>query len=906
MGWVEEKTGVDITPDLDSWSDFWEWIEEPFEDYYDFNKKIVQEVFEWIYDIPTYDDQAKVLINKQANNAYIPIVYGERRVGGTIVFKGVSGTDNEYLHIVLAVSEGEIEAIGDVYIDDILSTDSKYSGKVDIYKYTGTTTQAADSVLVAAFTDWTSASQGKSIAYIHARFLYDKEVFRGTPKITCDVQGKKVIDHRTSPATTAYSNNPALCIYDYLVNALSGKGLDSSLIDIASFNTAANYCENQITPHSGSPAPTINRFECNGVIDTGRSLRTNLAELRKTCRGHLLYFNGKYSLIIDKDESSSYSLTTDNIVGSWSIAGQNKRARFNRVKAEFVNPDRNWQPDIAPFDSTTFRTNDNGSLLETSLQLPFETNYYRALRYATFVCNKSRNQLVVSLTATRDALQIEPGDVIDITHDYPGWTNKLFRVIGFEPMGNGNVKLTLNFHDTNTYNFATPAQIDATPLTDLPDPYNVNPPTGLTLASGEDHLLLGDDGTIVSRIRATWTAPSDPYVDGYILEAKKSAESGYSIFQTIDGASITYAYIAPVEDAINYDVRVKARNTLQYTSTYASVTNHTVVGKTTPPDDVTSFIAAQNGNVAVFRWTQVTNVDLAGYEIRYGITGSAWDDATPLTRITRGTNITTADIPPGTWDCLIKAVDTTGNYSTNAISDSLTFVNTYDIITQVSQNPDWLGTKTNFIEHWTGVLVPDSQSLASASGWDTFDTYVFNPYTTSSYESPEIDIGFDDTVRLWSSHSDKLGPGETGLPDVELQVDFRTAAGSYDGFESWTIGNRTARYIKFKIVVTNVDTSVSPNSQNPLLYLAEYTNTVDNQEVKTNQTVIIAGSPEGVETVTFDTQYHVAPYVKPTYIGSNAYISAVDNITTTGCTVYLFNTSGAGVNGTVNLEITGV
>ena len=63
-------------------------------------------------------------INKNSNVAQIPIVYGERRVSGTRVFVATSGADNKYLYIILSLCEGEVNSIGSVYIDDVLSSDS--------------------------------------------------------------------------------------------------------------------------------------------------------------------------------------------------------------------------------------------------------------------------------------------------------------------------------------------------------------------------------------------------------------------------------------------------------------------------------------------------------------------------------------------------------------------------------------------------------------------------------------------------------------------------------------------------------------------------------------------------------------------------------------------------------------
>ena len=44
-----------------------------------------------------------ILVNKQSNNSSIPVVYGERLIGGTRVFIENSGTYNEFLYISLVL-----------------------------------------------------------------------------------------------------------------------------------------------------------------------------------------------------------------------------------------------------------------------------------------------------------------------------------------------------------------------------------------------------------------------------------------------------------------------------------------------------------------------------------------------------------------------------------------------------------------------------------------------------------------------------------------------------------------------------------------------------------------------------------------------------------------------------------
>ena len=66
-----------------------------------------------------FDDfERGILLNKQSNDANIPVVYGERLIGGTRVFMESSGTDNTYLYMAIVLSEGEINSIEEVRVDD--------------------------------------------------------------------------------------------------------------------------------------------------------------------------------------------------------------------------------------------------------------------------------------------------------------------------------------------------------------------------------------------------------------------------------------------------------------------------------------------------------------------------------------------------------------------------------------------------------------------------------------------------------------------------------------------------------------------------------------------------------------------------------------------------------------------
>ena len=52
----------------------------------------------------------------------IPVIYGERLIGGTRVFIETSGTDNEFLYMALVMSEGEVNSIEEIRVDDKVVT----------------------------------------------------------------------------------------------------------------------------------------------------------------------------------------------------------------------------------------------------------------------------------------------------------------------------------------------------------------------------------------------------------------------------------------------------------------------------------------------------------------------------------------------------------------------------------------------------------------------------------------------------------------------------------------------------------------------------------------------------------------------------------------------------------------
>ena len=858
---------------------------------------------------------AGMLINKQANDAPIPVVYGQRKVGGTRILLEVTGTDNEYLNIVLAVSEGEIDSFENIYLNDVLSTDSKFTGFLDTYTHTGSTTQSADSNLVSDVTGWTTNHQLKGTSYLYVKLKFDQDVYAsGLPTITADVKGTKVYDPRTS--TTAWSNNPVLCIRDYLTNTRYGRGIETSLIDDTSFNAAANYCEENVTIGGVSK----DRYTCNGVVNTSNGSMDILKKLLTACRGFLIFSGGKYKLVIDKAETAAFTFSEDNIVGAWNISLGNKNNQFNRIRANFFNPDRNWQPDLAIIDSTTLRTSDNGLLLEKTIDLPFTSDIDRAKMITTINLNQSRQQIMCEFTSTIEGLRTEVGDVVYIKHATTGWdtlnsnSGKLFRVMRITLQNDDEVRILAMEYDATAYDFGTISATDAAPNTNLPDALTVIAPTALSTTESL-YDTIGSAGVKV-RVQLDWTASADIFVREYDVEFKKSADATWKVLTT------TRAVTARLDDVdpTLYDFRVRAVNSMGVSSAYTTLSNVTVNGLTTPPVDVAglSFIAL--GGYAHLSWDLATDLDVrVGGKVRFRhsnlTSGTTWESSTDIGSAVAGHN-TTVVLPLLTGTYMAKFVDSTGNESVNVSSFVTTTVPDIikmNAVATSTQHPSFTGTKTDMIavdsvlkfeadtlwDSFSGLMdtwdLIDAYGGLDKSGTYEFDTYLdlgatYTSRATASVAFTAFTLGdyIDDRTTLMDTWSDF-----DNIPsDVNLNLYVATTTDDPSGTPTWTawakftVADYSARAYKFKIECTSTDVLHQIN-------VTELSVSVDIPDRVQGDNAIQSGV--GTKSITYPSSFYAIPSVGITGCDLDQNDRMVlSNETKTGFDVTFYQGNGTG------------
>lgn len=910
------------------------------------------------------DEVKGILVNKDANNNPIPVVYGKRQVGLTRVYVESSGADNQYLYIAGVLCEGGgagIESIDEIYVDDKLVTWSgtltdgtlrtvdssdtnfyKDGSLISVQGFYGLDNQSASSLLQEQ-ANWTSNHKLSGLAYLAIRLKWNQDAFSGIPEIRVTLKGKKIYDPRAdstkggsgsqredTSSTWAYSKNSSLILLDYLRNARYGKGLPNSAFETNydSFKTSANTCETQVTPYTSGAS--INLFETHAVLDSEKKVIDNVRELLVPMRAIFNYTQGKYKVIIEGTGSSQLLLTKDNVVSEVKLQGENKSEKYNRVVGTFTNPSKDYQSDTVsypPFDDSalavedrfaTMLSADNDTLLERSFDMIHVTSPYQAEEICENILKRSRNCLKAEVTITSEGLNLAIGDIVTATYDTAGFSEKPFRVMSLSINADSTVNLGLEEHQDNFYTWESKSQVGTIADTVLPNPFSVSAPASVTL---DDQLIQYSDGVVITALDVTIGASPDSFVDYYQVEYKLSTDTDYIIAGQGKGLS---QRILNVIDGDTYNVRVKAFNTLGVGSTYTSA-SRIIVGGTLPPEDVTNFACNIIGGDAHLSWTQIGDLDLAYYTIRYSTltTGAEWANSVSLVeKVARPA--TSCTVPARIGSYLIKAVDKNGNYSINEsiIATTVTTVGNYNAIATSTQSPTFSGTKTNVYVDENGYLRLDSSELFDSAiglfdsatatffeeGVTTYDLYPTGSYL---FTSP-IDLGATYTSRVTanitqgSDNIDNLFDSETVLFDdapsnfdgdtpanctAFLQIATSTDGTTYTAFRNFVIGDYSGRYLKFKLVLTSDDLASTP-------VIKALSVSVDMPDRIFSGNDIVSGT--GTYAVTFSLPFYSSSYaVGITAQGLNTgdYFT-ISSKTVNGFNVAFKNSSGSGVTKT--------
>lgn len=618
------------------------------------------------------------------------IIYGQCLVSGPITYFATFGSNNEYLYLNIKLADHECEELGDVYFNDELvplaseaPSSGRYVGFARVKKFTGIAAGERDTDLESeSGGEWTSSHLGKGVARLHVRLKYSADIFpNGLPLIKCLVKGKKVYDPRTT--TTAWSANAALCVGDYLMDARFGKGIALARLRDAEWQEAANICDEDVTLDDLS---TEKRYTCNGTVNTDQDPGDILLDLTGSMAGHVSDPGGLWTIRAGAWRTPALSLGDGDIVGAVSIVPrQSRQDTYNGVRGTFIGAINQWAPaDFPAIKNDTYMGWDGGVRLWKDVAYNFTTSPATAQRLAKIDLEVGRQQIIVTADFTLKALQAQPGDVISLTRPRMGWTSKPFEVLEsglklINPEKDPALAVGLVLRETAEgvwdWNDGEETTVDLAPNTTLYNPRTVAALTGLTLNSAS-HTVTQPDGTIIPKVRVTWTAPSDQQIlsGGHVeIEYRINGTTTWLPWaDNIDG-SLTEDFITDVKSGLGYDVRARFRNVKGVRGGYGTVTNHVVAGDSTAPSTPSGLSATSTLESITLDWADNTEADFSHYEV-WRHTADSSGAATKIADARVSRFVDTFPAASTTYYYWLKAIDRSGNASafTSSVNSSRT------------------------------------------------------------------------------------------------------------------------------------------------------------------------------------------------------------------------------------------
>ncbi|CAB4220328.1 Fibronectin type III [uncultured Caudovirales phage] len=584
------------------------------------------------------------------------------------------------LHHFITLAGHEITAIDALYLDDRLVTfgaapDPRWAigtfiKTVFMAVQYGTEDQITQPDLTAMVgaEQWGPNHRQRGCAGAYLITVFKADVFpSGIPDVEFLVRGKKVYDFRDQ--TVKHTSNAALILADFLCDQKLGAGIPRAHLNVANWSYAANVCDELVSLAAGGNEA---RYSINGTFDSGASVENIIDEMLQAMAGDLVYQGGEWFCNPGEYRAVQWSLFESDLLEEISIStAVARRDRFNAVRGTYVNAADNF----AESDYTSIKNNYyallDGQVIFEDIPQPFVTSNPQAQRIAKIELERVRQGIEVDLVLGAEALSITVCDLVTFTYSRLGWASKVFEVrdIKISDTVENGLRVALKLRETAAGIFtwsAEETQIDLAPNTDLPSPYDVGAPTNLSLSSGTEELYIRNDGTVITRLKATWIKPNDIYViEGgrYEVQSKPTASADW-LGATIVEGDRTSAYLLDVQDGQRYDVRVRSVNTIGVSSSYVTFSNHLVLGKSVPPTTPGGFSAAVQSFGILFQWAKVADLDVREYELRLG---STWELATQIARVS-AVSFTLSLKTAGVYTALLKAVDTSGNYSAQAAS----------------------------------------------------------------------------------------------------------------------------------------------------------------------------------------------------------------------------------------------
>lgn len=812
--------------------------------------------------------------------AFVPFGYGAFRTGPLMAHVA---DYNGRLVLLLVWCLGQVESIDGLQLSD----GSDVPAAIAITHYTGDPTQGVDPALSAAIDGWNNALvsvvRGHVVGLAYSVVSIPGNSQIGIPAFVADIRGRRVYDPRdvgqspTDSATWLYSDNPALALADLESSKLYGRGKS---IDWSSVESVADDCDELVQG--------IEARRTVGLIINSQGRVDAWVDTLSTYAGCFVVSEGSATkLVSNRPPVVSRALTDADIVADdrgtpkLTIKLRGLSNSPTVVHVVYTETSTAEHKDESAYAYMAGVLDGSTEWRESVVRLPGINRYSQAQREAVERLNAlNLTDLEVRFITHDEALADQVGDVIALT-SWRGLTNKMLRITDVVPVSPGRWQISATEYQTNVYS----DNVETAPIftdTDLLSPLDPPIPTGV-VAVEEVYQL--ENGTFQSRLSITWDAVEYAYLDHFDVRVS-DATALVMLVSVPDPESTT----PPVQDNVFYTVNVRTVSTVGASSEWVTI-NITADGKYLIPSDVPALDGFEVGGEVRLNWSPSIDVDIWRYEIRYCAPAVDWDNAILLDRVD-ALRLVTRDVPAGSWDFLVKAVDSVGQYSVNPARRQLLV--TLDTGAFLVDEHDFSAPILNNVRECALGRVDGVRRFVTEMGDSIASMF---PNVMAAYTEPLVTYHSSGSSEIlsetWDAGTQISGTwlaeidysALTGAVTVALELS--TDGVLWDAYANLT-AKVTARYARIRIGAATTSTILATI---PAMRVR-----VD--AVPREENGASTSSATLATTITCANEYAAAQSILITPLGTTALSAVVDNIVVGNPTtfdVYIFNVSGTQV-----------
>lgn len=437
-----------------------------------------------------------------AQGALVPLLYGKRDVPGLVFAQGKIGTDLVIAYIWCA---GEVQAIDAVYIND-----AAVPGGVTVTHYTGTSTQTVDPTLASAIAGYNdrvrvSLPGGSFLGIAYSVFRIPVGQITSFPRVRAVIRGRKLYDPRT--ATTAYSDNPALALYDLITNPFYGLGRTC-----LGAEEAADWCDSLLGGVAGAYRARIGLY-----ISSGRPAEEYTDLLCEYAECFQVYEGQAIRLIPDQPVDLGTVPIVDAskmIKDSLSIQAESSSDTPTEVEFQYTE-----EPLIATQPWSLVPTvvqlpgvpEGDIQRIPTSVTMEGVTREIEAVNKALSRLYRMQNRLVVSWTTTDAGVVQQKGDVVKVQNALRG-VDIPVRIMGVNLVSPGRYSVSAKLYDPSHYpsDLVLPSDVGIVPVGAIGMLIGTVVPDGWELfTAANDKYIVGAGGAYA--VGASGNSPTGPW-----------------------------------------------------------------------------------------------------------------------------------------------------------------------------------------------------------------------------------------------------------------------------------------------------------------------------------------------------------------------------------------------------------